>query len=78
MMDNADFVIGRLLNFDELQDFYCGEGQMDEFIHGNLKECSINHYCTTYYGFFSGEIRGEIYIPSFGNYISCCSKEIPR
>lgn len=21
---------------------------MDDFIHGNLKDCSINHYCTTY------------------------------
>lgn len=48
VMDNADFIVGRLHNFDELQDFYCGEPQMDEFIHGNLKECSINHYCATY------------------------------
>ncbi len=48
MMENDDFIVGHLYKFDELQDFYCGEVQMDEFIHGNLKECSMNHYCTTY------------------------------
>ena len=48
MMENDDFTVGHLYKFDELQDFFCGEVQMDEFIHGNLKECSMNHYCTTY------------------------------
>jgi len=45
---NIDFVIEHLSDFEELNDFYCGESQMDDFIHGNLKECSCNHYCTTY------------------------------
>lgn len=48
MVEKQNFVIEHLSDFGELTDFYCGESQMDEFIHGNLKECSDNHYCITY------------------------------
>lgn len=48
MTANPDFIVENLEDFDELMNFQCGEAQMDEFIHGNLKECSINHYCKTY------------------------------
>lgn len=43
-----DFIVEGLKDFRELDDFYCGESQMDEFIHGKLRECSVNHYCQTY------------------------------
>ena len=48
MKTSPDFIVENLEDFDELKDFYCGEEQMDDFIRGNLKECSINHYCKTY------------------------------
>lgn len=41
-------VVEFLDNFKELESFSCGEKQMDDFIHENLEDCSINHYCTTY------------------------------
>lgn len=48
MEDKPNLMVELLVDFNELVDFSCGEEQMDEFIHGNLKDCSINHYCTTY------------------------------
>lgn len=47
-MDNSLFAVEHLADFKELSNFYCGENQMDEFIHENLQECSENHFCTTY------------------------------
>lgn len=40
--------ISRLDNFCRLDDFFCGNRQMDDFIHGNLRLCDENHYCYTY------------------------------
>ena len=43
-MKNSLFAVEHLTDFKELSSFYCGENQMDEFIHGNLQECSENHF----------------------------------
>ena len=48
LADTPKLIVELLANFEELDSFSCGEKQMDDFIHGNLKDCSINHYCTTY------------------------------
>ena len=47
-MNGNGFIIEKLDDFDRLSDFYCGVTQMDAFIHGNLKKCNDNHYCTTF------------------------------
>lgn len=47
-MSDCDFVIEKLDDFDRLRNFFCGVPQMDDFIHGNLKRCNDNHYCTTF------------------------------
>lgn len=48
MESKTRLVVELLDDFEELESFSCGEKQMDAFIHGNLKECSVNHYCSTY------------------------------
>lgn len=47
-MNVNGFVIEKLDDFDRLSNFFCGVAQMDNFIHGNLKICNDNHYCTTF------------------------------
>ena len=45
---DCHFKVERLSDFSVLDSFECGVAQMDNFIHGNLKYCDANHYCSTF------------------------------
>ncbi|MCF2659620.1 GNAT family N-acetyltransferase [Parabacteroides distasonis] len=45
---DCNFKIERIADFSDLDNFECGVAQMDNFIHGNLKFCDVNHYCSTF------------------------------
>ena len=45
---DCHFKVERLSDFSVLDSFECGVAQMDNFIHGNLKFCDANHYCSTF------------------------------
>lgn len=45
---DCHFKVERLSDFSVLDSFECGVAQMDSFIHGNLKFCDANHYCSTF------------------------------
>ena len=45
---DCQFKVERLSDFSVLDSFECGVAQMDSFIHGNLKFCDANHYCSTF------------------------------
>ena len=45
---DCHFKVERLSDFSVLDSFECGVAQMDNFIHGNLKHCDANHYCSTF------------------------------
>lgn len=45
---NDKLSVKPLHNFQELKDFYCGIGVMDNFIHGNFHSSVENHYCRAY------------------------------
>ena len=45
---DCHFKVERLSDFSVLDSFKCGVAQMDNFIHGNLKFCDANHYCSTF------------------------------
>ena len=45
---DCHFKVERLSDFSVLDSFKCGVAQMDNFIHGNLKYCDANHYCSTF------------------------------
>ena len=42
------FKVERITDFSVMDNFECGVAQMDNFIHGNLKYCDANHYCSTF------------------------------
>ena len=44
---DCHFKVERLSDFSVLDSFECGVAQMDNFIHGNLKYCDANHYCSS-------------------------------
>lgn len=45
---DCNFKVDRIADFSVLENFECGVAQMDNFIHGNLKFCDANHYCSTF------------------------------